>query len=311
MTPSTSHTGASTSPTWYDVLGVERGASADTIKQAWREATDKFEPGTGAGQFRMFNEAADVLLDPKRRAAYDASLAGTTGTASTTPTTATPTPVPAGPTTTTDEAPTGRAAPPSRRPSRSTRARTPARERDTGSRPSRVPGFLARPARSTAVLVVLALLAVAAVTGAVLLGLRVQDAAVAQDARAQAPAAAERAAAAMLSYDYRTLPDDRQRASRYLTGGFKKQYLDNFTLLEKQADGTPGAAVQSKAVVKASVEGSGVVDVSSSGKTARVLVFVNQVSEKEGADPQIFQNRVQMTMQDVDGRWLVSNLRSY
>lgn len=307
MTPSTSGTGASTSPTWYDVLGVERGASAATIKQAWREATDKFEPGTGAGQFRMFNEAADVLLDPDRRAAYDASLASSPGTAATT---TTPTPVPAGPSAT-DDAPDGTAAPTSRRPSRSSRTRTPARERDTGSRPSRVPGFLARAARSTAVLVVLALLAVAAVTGAVLLGLRVQDAAVAQDARAQAPAAAERAAAAMLSYDYRTLPEDRQRASRYLTGGFKKQYLDNFTLLEKQADGTAGAAVQSKAVVKASVEGSGVVDVSSSGKTARVLVFVNQVSEKEGADPQIFQNRVQMTMQDVDGRWLVSNLRSY
>ncbi len=309
MTPSTSSagTGASTSPTWYDVLGVERGASAATIKQAWRDATDKFEPGTGAGQFRMFNEAADVLLDPERRAAYDASLTDPT---STTTATTTPTPVPAG-ASGTDAAPTGVAPPTSRRRSRSPRTRTPSRGRDTGSRPSRVPGFLARPARSTAVLVVLALLAVAAVTGAVLLGLRVQDAAVAQDARAQAPAAAERAAAAMLSYDYRTLPADRQRASRYLTGGFKKQYLDNFTLLERQADGTAGAAVQSKAVVKASVEGSGVVDVSSSGKTARVLVFVNQVSEKQGADPQIFQNRVQMTMQDVDGRWLVSNLRSY
>ena len=37
-------------------------------------ATDKFEPGSGSGQFRMFNEAADVLLDPERRAAYDATL---------------------------------------------------------------------------------------------------------------------------------------------------------------------------------------------------------------------------------------------
>ena len=44
------------------------------IKAAWRNATDKFEPGSGSGQFRMFNEAADVLLDPERRAAYDASL---------------------------------------------------------------------------------------------------------------------------------------------------------------------------------------------------------------------------------------------
>ena len=56
------------------VLGVDRDASPEAVKQAWRSATDKFEPGTGAGQFRMFNEAADVLLDPDRRAAYDASL---------------------------------------------------------------------------------------------------------------------------------------------------------------------------------------------------------------------------------------------
>ena len=52
------------SPTWYDVLGVERDATPEQIKAAWRNATDKFEPGSGSGQFRMFNEAADVLLDP-------------------------------------------------------------------------------------------------------------------------------------------------------------------------------------------------------------------------------------------------------
>ncbi|KQT93708.1 hypothetical protein ASG49_01615 [Marmoricola sp. Leaf446] len=292
--------GPGTSPTWYDVLGVPRDASAVAIKQAWREATDKFEPGSGAGQFRMFNDAADVLLDPERRAAYDATLDGGPDAAVGTGTT--PAPV-------TDR--TSEPAPAPRGPRRPARRRGTAATTAAEPRRSRVPGFLAAPARSTAVLVVLALLAVAAVTAAVLVGLRVQDAAVAQDARAEAPASAERAAAAMLSYDYRTLPEDRQRASRYLTGGFKKQYLDNFTLLEKQPDGTAGPAVQSKAVVKASVESSGVVDISSSGRTARVLVFVNQVSEKEGADPQIFQNRVQMTMQDVDGRWLVSNLRSY
>src|SRR6187200_214445 len=67
-------TPTSPNPTWYDVLGVPRDASSTEIKAAWRNATDKFEPGSGSGQFRMFNEAADVLLDPDRRAAYDASL---------------------------------------------------------------------------------------------------------------------------------------------------------------------------------------------------------------------------------------------
>src|SRR3954468_2995659 len=61
-------------PTWYDVLGVSRDADSEEIRAAWRAATDKFEPGSGSGQFRMFNEAAEVLLDPTRRAAYDESL---------------------------------------------------------------------------------------------------------------------------------------------------------------------------------------------------------------------------------------------
>src|SRR3954470_7705235 len=66
-------------PTWYDILGVDRHASPDEVKAAWRAATDKFEPGSGTSQFRLFNEAADVLLDPTRRAAYDAELDAASG----------------------------------------------------------------------------------------------------------------------------------------------------------------------------------------------------------------------------------------
>src|SRR4051812_26981991 len=61
-------------PTWYDILGVGREATPEQVKAAWRVAADKFEPGSGTSQFRLFNEAADVLLDPARRAAYDAEL---------------------------------------------------------------------------------------------------------------------------------------------------------------------------------------------------------------------------------------------
>ncbi len=80
------------------------------------------------------------------------------------------------------------------------------------------------------------------------------------DAREQAPAAAERAAKALFSYDYRHLPADRERAANYVTDSFGKEYLKNFTQLEKQKDGSPGLAVQSKTVVTADVVGSGVVD---------------------------------------------------
>ena len=102
---------------------------------------------------------------------------------------------------------------------------------------------------------------------------------------------------------------DRRRASAYLTDGFRKKYLKNFSLLEKQKDGTPGAAVQTKTIVTASVLGSGVMDAEQA--RVRVLVYVNQVSKKPGKDPQIFQNRVAMTMEKDGSRWLVDDLKSY
>ena len=53
-------------PTLYDVLGVSPDASQEQIKTAWRDSAGRFEPGSGgsSAQFRLFNEAAEVLLDP-------------------------------------------------------------------------------------------------------------------------------------------------------------------------------------------------------------------------------------------------------
>jgi Mce-associated membrane protein len=156
---------------------------------------------------------------------------------------------------------------------------------------------------------ILALLTVTAVVVAGYFGLKVRDNARVADARDEAPAAAERAAKAILAYDYRQLPADRKRASVYLTPGFRKEYLENFTLLEKQKDGTPGAAVQTKTVVSAAVLGSGVMD--ADADAARVLVYVNQTSTRPDRDPQIFQNRVALTMEKDGNRWLVDDLKSY
>ena len=58
-------------PTWYDLLGVEPDASADEIRAAWKAAIADLDPGDR--RFRALNEAAEVLLDADRRAAYDAS----------------------------------------------------------------------------------------------------------------------------------------------------------------------------------------------------------------------------------------------
>jgi Mce-associated membrane protein len=289
------------SPTWYDVLGVSRDSTPEEIKAAWRAATDKFEPGSGSGgQFRMFNEAADVLLDPARRAAYDDTLEATTDDPLVPGSSAADTVLPAAASASTVQgdrteqpdpvvAYTEKAKP--------RRIRKPSSSRAPASRRARM------------LLAVLALLTVAAIVLAVVLGLKVRTQSRVADARDEAPAAAERAAKAVLAYDYKTLPADRKRASVYLTDGFKKKYLANFTLLEKQKDGTPGAAVQTKTVVTSSVLGSGVMD--AQADLVRVLVYVNQVSTRPGRDPQIFQNRAAVTMKKVGDRWLVDNLKSY
>jgi Mce-associated membrane protein len=291
-------------PTWYDVLGVSRDASPAEIKAAWRHATDKFEPGSGSGQFRMFNDAADVLLDPERREAYDASLdADRTQAqppASTAEDSAPPPPPPV------DESPD--AATTHTDPKAERRRERAERRAEKGATRSATP-YEPASRRAGILLAVLALLTVAALVAAGFFALQVREDARTADARDEAPGAAETAAKAILSYDYRRLPADRKRAKAFLTPKYQKEYDKTFRQLEKQKDGSAGAAIQTKTSVTADVLGSGVMD--ADPDTARVLVFVNQVSKRPGRDPQQFQNRVAMTMKQVEDRWLVEDLKSY
>jgi Mce-associated membrane protein len=289
--------GASPNPTWYDILGVGRDATPEQVKAAWRAATDKFEPGSGTSHFRLFNEAADVLLDPERRAAYDAELGG--GVA--------PEPVslekPASEverveTTTSEREPTSEVEPaPEVEP-----AETPARPGG---------GFLDRLAAiPTLVLAILAVVLVAAVVLAGVLGVRLQHRVDVFEAGPDASAAAERALTSVLSYDYRHMEADRDRAAQFLTPSYRKQYVKNFDdLLTKGPDGSPGPAEKTKAVVTADVLDTAVVD--AERDRVRVIVFVNQSSVKGDGSPTLFQNRVVATMVHRDGAWLVDNIKSY
>ncbi|MBC7276848.1 DnaJ domain-containing protein [Nocardioides sp.] len=60
-------------PTWYDLLDVEPDAATDEIRAAWKAAIADLDPTDR--RFRTLNEAAAVLLDEEKRAAYDAELA--------------------------------------------------------------------------------------------------------------------------------------------------------------------------------------------------------------------------------------------
>ncbi|MGH3413159.1 MAG: hypothetical protein ACRDPH_08795 [Marmoricola sp.] len=64
--------GAHEDQTLYDALGVSRDASPRAIRRSWRRRTSK--AGPGSPELGRLNEAAETLLDPEERAAYDDSL---------------------------------------------------------------------------------------------------------------------------------------------------------------------------------------------------------------------------------------------
>lgn len=61
---------------YYEVLGVEKGASADDIKKAFRKAARQYHPDVNKAadaeeKFKEAKEAYDVLSDDQKRATYD------------------------------------------------------------------------------------------------------------------------------------------------------------------------------------------------------------------------------------------------
>lgn len=59
---------------YYKTLGVERGASAEDIKKAYRKLAHQHHPDKQSGneaKFKEINEAYQVLSDDKKRAQYD------------------------------------------------------------------------------------------------------------------------------------------------------------------------------------------------------------------------------------------------
>ncbi|GAB4505562.1 MAG: DnaJ C-terminal domain-containing protein [Anaerolineales bacterium] len=62
---------------YYQILGVERNASAEDIRKAYRKLAMKYHPDRNPGdkqaeeRFKEINEAYQVLNDPQKRAHYD------------------------------------------------------------------------------------------------------------------------------------------------------------------------------------------------------------------------------------------------
>ena len=273
-------------PSWYDLLDVAPDASEAEIRAAWKAAIVDLDPTDR--RFRVYNQAAEVLLDPKRRARYDAELASQP----------------------TDEEPPAAAATEAgaaggllgklRRP-RKTEGATPApsataataatvvTHEDRGRRG--VPGW---------VLAVLAVLTAASGGAAAWLWYEVPSDATVEESTRAAQSAAERAIGPILSYDYQHLDEDQAAAESYMTSDYQEQYDQLFEVVKQNAPGT-------RTVVTGKVVSSGIVR--SGSDRVEVLLFVDQpTTNKQHKTPVVYKNQVRAQMEKVGGDWLVDCL---
>ena len=122
------------------------------------------------------------------------------------------------------------------------------------------------------------------------------DGAEARDAQV----AAERAVVPVLSYDYEHLEADQEAATALMTGSYKSEYDKLFAVLEDNAPRT-------RTKVTAEVVASGIVR--AAGDRVQVLVFVDRpTTNKLSAEPTVYKDQVTLSMQLVDGQWLVDDL---
>jgi Mce-associated membrane protein len=255
------------SSTLYDFLGVRRDADAAEIRATWRALIADLDPSDP--RFRAYNEAAETLMDPARRAAYDETLA------------------PAEPVPVEEAEPTDETAP-TEAPATSEPAAAPTTDTRRGRLPL-VPGWV------LATVAVVTALAVAAV---VVLWSRPSLASV-ESASTDAKVAAQTAIEPILSYDYRTLDQDQNDAHRYLTSSYQADYDKAFNDLIR-----PNAA-SSKTVVSVKVVDAAIVR--EGDDRVQVLLFVNRPTANK-VRTVVYKDQVTVTMVREDGRWLVDKL---
>lgn len=268
----------------YDLLDVEPDASTDEIRAAWKTSVADLDPGDR--RFRAFSDAAAVLLDPVRRAEYDASLAEAEEPASE------PEPEPEP-----DAAP-------EREPDATPEPVAPPAER-TDDDPLTPSGRAGIPLAVVIVAVVATILMVAVTTVAWLgsdsapESLR-RSSIVDESEIPSAQAAAETAIVPVLSFDYRTLDADAAAARSYLTDDYRKKYDETFSVVSDNAPST-------QTVVSVEVVASGIVHTGED--RVDVLLFLNRpTTNKQNKEPVVYRDQVTAQMLQVDGEWLVDGL---
>jgi Mce-associated membrane protein len=274
----------------YDVLDVDRDASDADIRSAWKAAIADLDPSDR--RFRAYNQAAEVLLDPGKRAAYDAELGADTPPAE-----------PVGTRTGPDQEP----APP---PTRTAPASVLAGLKGRLARPKqeKTAGRAGPPVRHVPVwlLGLLFTLTIAfASTAAWILYQTPSDDSIERALRT-AEGTAQTAAPIIFSYDHTRLEEDRERATAYMTPDYRQKYEDLFASVIEQN------APRLKTTVEAEFLSSGVIRTAGGDQAddrVQVLVVFDQLTtNQQVTEPRRSPAYAVLTMERVDDDWLVDDV---
>jgi Mce-associated membrane protein len=186
-------------------------------------------------------------------------------------------------------------------PAHDTAAGTPPRPRTGSSRRAQAGEAAVARLRRTAVALVAWIVVSALVGGAAWYFKQQSD--VIETARGAALAAAEQAAEAIFSYDYRAFDESVSNGKRYVTGDFAGEYTRITASLKAMAS-------KEKAIVRAGVSAKGASEVTP--ERVEVLLFVNQYKRNINiTGEKVDENRVVLTMVYVPdrsggGEWLAA-----
>ena len=109
----------------------------------------------------------------------------------------------------------------------------------------------------------------------------------------------------VLSFDARSLDEDQAAGAAYLTGDYRQDYDQLYEVIRQNAPRV-GTTVSAE-VVASGIVRSGPDD----PDRVEVLVFVNRpTTNKRTDEPVVYRDQVTVTMQNVDGSWLVDGLRT-
>lgn len=268
-------------PSLYDLLDVEPDAGADEIRAAWKAAIADLDPTDR--RFRAYNDAAGILLDDDKRAAYDAELAEAAEEER----------IEEEPDDHPDQEPAA--------PQQDDDLVAPSPSVETPSRFSTPPHRVVVLAAAVIAVVAVGLAAWAATWDSTFED-RPKDLASLRSDQTSSLVAAESIAEQVFSYDHRQMDDSTLAEKQELmTPAYAEEWAGVQRALREEAE-------EQQAVVTATVRASALRSISPDGRQAQVVVFADQFVEKSGSGEVNLRQMATLRLTRGDDQWLLEKI---